>query len=137
MGLGTPAQIVELVARGVDLFDCVLPTRIARNGAAFTYKGTLNIKASYYKNDFGPIDETCNCFACKTFSRAYLRHLFNVEEILALRMLSVHNCHCYLKLMSDIRQHLQAGTFAEFRREFVSQYIPSKNLRALKIKEAV
>ena len=137
MGLGTPAQIVELVARGVDLFDCVLPTRIARNGAAFTYKGTLNIKAGYYKQDFGPIDDTCNCFACKTFSRAYLRHLFNVEEILALRMLSVHNCHCYLNLMRDIRFHLQQGTFAEFRREFVSQYVPSKNLRALKtIEEA-
>jgi queuine tRNA-ribosyltransferase len=130
MGLGTPAQIVELVARGVDLFDCVLPTRIARNGAAFTRVGTLNIKASYNKANMGPIEEGCECFACRNFSRAYLRHLFNVEEILALRMLSVHNLHCYLQLMADIRRHLQAGTFSAFRQQFAAQYVPSKNLRA-------
>jgi queuine tRNA-ribosyltransferase len=134
MGLGTPAQLVELVARGVDMFDCVLPTRIARNGAAFTRKGTVNIKASYCKNDLGPIEEGCECYACRTFSRAYLRHLLNVEEILALRMVSVHNVNCYLKLMRDIRQHIAAGTFAEFRREFAATYVPSKNLLHLRAK---
>lgn len=135
MGLGTPAQIVELVARGVDMFDCVLPTRIARNGAAFTRKGTVSIKASYCKEDEGPIEEGCTCYACRTFSRAYLRHLFNVQEILGLRMLSVHNCHMYLHLMEDIRKHIANGTFAEFRREFAAHYVPSKNLRALKVNE--
>lgn len=132
MGLGTPAQIVELVARGVDMFDCVLPTRVARNGAAFTRKGTVNIKAAYCKADAGPIEEGCTCFACRNFSRAYLRHLINVEEILGLRMISVHNCHMYVQLMTDIRRHIAQDTFAEFRAEFARTYIPSKNLRALK-----
>jgi queuine tRNA-ribosyltransferase len=132
MGLGTPPQLVELVARGVDLFDCVLPTRIARNGTAFTRLGTVAIKAGYCKNDNGPIEEGCLCYACRTFSRAYLRHLFNVQEILGLRLVSLHNCHMYLRLMADMRAHIAAGTFAEFRREFVSKYVPSKNLRALK-----
>ena len=130
MGLGTPAQMVELVARGVDMFDCVLPTRVARNGTAFTYKGAISIKAGYTKADFRPIEEGCNCFACRNFSRAYLRHLLNVEEILGLRMVSVHNSHMYLKLMADVRAHLLAGTFTEFRREFVAQYVPSRKVLA-------
>jgi queuine tRNA-ribosyltransferase len=136
MGLGTPAQMVELVARGVDLFDCVLPTRIARNGTAFTWKGAISIKASYNKEDNSPIEDGCNCYACRVFSRSYLRHLFNVEEILGLRMLSVHNCHCYLRLMAAIRDHLADGTFAEFRRAFVAAYVPSKNLRTLRLGNA-
>jgi queuine tRNA-ribosyltransferase len=130
MGLGTPAQMVELVARGVDMFDCVLPTRIARNGTAFTTKGTISIKAGFNKADWRPIEEGCNCYACRNFSRAYLRHLLNVGEILGLRMLSVHNTHMYLKLMADIRAHLAAGTFAEFRREFVANYVPSAKVLA-------
>ncbi|HZV34291.1 MAG TPA: tRNA guanosine(34) transglycosylase Tgt, partial [Verrucomicrobiae bacterium] len=103
MGLGTPAQMVELIARGVDMFDCVLPTRVARNGTAFTRKGTVNIKAGFNKADFRPIEEGCDCYACKNFSRAYLRHLLNVGEILGLRMVSVHNSHMYLKVMADAR----------------------------------
>jgi queuine tRNA-ribosyltransferase len=130
MGLGTPAQIVELVARGVDLFDCVLPTRLARNGTAFTYGGAVTVKAGYNKAEPGPIEAGCACFACRHFSRAYLRHLFNVGEILALRMLSVHNVHVYLRLMADIRARIADGTFGEFRREFAAGYLPSKNLRA-------
>ncbi|MHB8520244.1 MAG: tRNA guanosine(34) transglycosylase Tgt [Limisphaerales bacterium] len=132
MGLGTPAQMVELVARGVDLFDCVLPTRVARNGTAFTYGGTVTIKAGYNKAEFKPIEEGCECYACRNFSRAYLRHLFNVGEILALRMLSVHNCHLYLKLMAEIRAHIAAGTFAQLRKEFAANYVPSKNVRAFR-----
>lgn len=128
MGLGTPAQIVELVARGVDMFDCVLPTRVARNGTAFTATGTVSIKGGFNKTDFAPIEEGCECFACQNFSRAYLRHLLNVREILGLRMLSVHNSHMYLKLMADIRRHLAAGTFDAFRREFVAQYVPSEKV---------
>ncbi len=128
MGLGTPAQLVELVARGIDMFDCVLPTRVARNGTAFTNKGTVSVKAGFNKADFRPIEEGCACFACRQFSRAYLRHLLNVNEILGLRMVSVHNSHLYLKLMADIRAHLAAGTFGEFRREFVANYVPSRRV---------
>src|SRR6266516_7566718 len=106
MGLGTPAQLVELVARGVDMFDCVLPTRVARNGTAFTRQGTLCLKGGAYKRDWGPIEEGCDCFACRRFTRAYLRHLLNVNEILGLRMVSVHNSYMYLRLMADIRAHI-------------------------------
>jgi len=128
MGLGTPAQIVELVARGVDMFDCVLPTRVARNGTAFTKKGTINIKAGYNKDDFRPIEEDCNCFACQNFTRAYLRHLLNVEEILGLRMLSVHNTYMYLNLMRQIRSHIANGSFDDFRKQFITDYVPSRKI---------
>jgi queuine tRNA-ribosyltransferase len=128
MGLGTPAQMVELVARGVDLFDCVLPTRVARNGTAYTRRGALAIKGAAYKADFRPIEEDCDCFACRHFTRAYLRHLLNVNEILGLRMLSVHNTHMYLKLMADVRAAIAEGRFAEFRRAFVAGYVPSRRI---------
>jgi queuine tRNA-ribosyltransferase len=130
MGLGTPAQIVELVARGVDMFDCVLPTRVARNGTAFTYKGSISIKAGFNKADFRAIEEGCDCFACKNFSRAYLRHLLNVDEILGLRMLSIHNSHMYIKVMEDIRDHIVAGTFKDFREEFARNYTPTQKVLA-------
>lgn len=130
MGLGTPAQMVELVARGVDMFDCVLPTRVARNGTAFTRKGSISIKAGFNKADFGPIEEGCDCFACQRFSRAYLRHLLNVEEILGLRMLSVHNSHMYLRVMRDIREHLRQGTFSAFREEMANTYVPTLKVLA-------
>ena len=128
MGLGTPAQLVELVARGVDMFDCVLPTRVARNGTAFTRKGSTSIKAGSNKSNFGPIEEGCECYACRHFTRAYLRHLLNVEEILGLRMLSVHNSHMFLKLMADVRRTIADGTFAEFRRDFVANYVPTQKV---------
>ncbi len=128
MGLGTPAQMVELVARGVDMFDCVLPTRVARNGTAFTTRGAISVKAGFNKADFRPIEEGCECYACRHFTRAYLRHLLNVGEILGLRMVSVHNSHMFLKLMTDIRAALAAGNFAEFRREFVAHYVPSRKI---------
>jgi len=128
MGLGTPAQLVELVARGIDMFDCVLPTRVARNGTAFTNQGTVSVKAGFNKADFRPIEEGCDCFACRQVTRAYLRHLLNVNEILGLRMVSVHNRHMYLKLMTDIRAHLAAGTFGEFRSDFVARYVPTQKV---------
>ncbi len=128
MGLGTPAQMVELVARGVDMFDCVLPTRVARNGTAFTRQGTVSIKAGFNKSDFRPIEDGCGCFACQNFSRAYLRHLLNVNEILGLRMVSVHNSHMYLQIMAEIRQHIASGTFGEFRHEFVTGYVPTRRV---------
>ena len=130
MGLGTPAQMLELIARGVDMFDCVLPTRVARNGTAYTRRGALGIKGGSYKIDFRPLEEGCDCFACKHFTRAYLRHLLKANEILGLRMLSVHNSHMYLKVMSDARAHLAAGTFAEFYREFIANFKPSERILA-------
>jgi queuine tRNA-ribosyltransferase len=128
MGLGTPAQMVELIARGVDMFDCVLPTRVARNGTAFTRKGQFGLKGGAYKADFRPIEEGCDCFACRHFTRAYLRHLLNVNEILGLRMLSVHNSHTFLRLMADVRAAIAAGRFAEFHREFIANYVPSRRV---------
>jgi queuine tRNA-ribosyltransferase len=122
MGLGTPPQLVEMVARGIDMFDCVLPTRIARNGTAFTAAGTLNLKNAPFARDPGPIEEGCFCPACTTFSRAYLRHLIKAEEILGLRLVTLHNLHFYLTLMRKIRSSILDGTFAEFRREFVAGY---------------
>jgi queuine tRNA-ribosyltransferase len=136
MGLGTPAQLVELVARGVDMFDCVLPTRVARNGTAFTRKGSLSIKGGAYKADFRPIEEDCDCFACRHFTRAYLRHLLNVGEILGLRMLSVHNTRMYLRVMEDIRATIAAGNFAEYRREFTANYVPTKKVLLARAAEA-
>jgi queuine tRNA-ribosyltransferase len=128
MGLGTPAQMIELIARGVDMFDCVLPTRVARNGTAFTRRGQFGLKGGTYKADFRPIEEGCDCFACKTFTRAYLRHLLNVNEILGLRMVSVHNSHLFLKVMADVRIAIAAGTFAGFYREFIANYVPSRKV---------
>jgi queuine tRNA-ribosyltransferase len=136
MGLGTPAQMVELVARGVDMFDCVLPTRIARNGTAFTSKGTFAVKGGAVKADFGPIEEGCECFACRHHTRAYIRHLMNVNEILGLRLVSIHNSHFYLKVLADIRKHLADGSFGEYRREFISRYVPSEKVRAARAKAA-
>jgi queuine tRNA-ribosyltransferase len=130
MGLGTPAQLVELVARGVDMFDCVLPTRVARNGTAYTRKGTFAIKGGACKAEFKPLEEGCACFACRNFTRAYIRHLLNVNEILGLRLVSVHNSHFYLHVMEDIRHHLAAGTFAEFRQEFIATWTPSRKILA-------
>ncbi len=126
MGVGTPPQIVEAVARGVDMFDCVLPTRVGRNGSAFTATGMMQIKAGRFKDDFGPIEEGCGCYACRHFSRAYVRHLVNVDEILGLRLVTLHNLHFYLEMMRRIRQHLEAGSFDEYRREFHRQYVPPR-----------
>jgi queuine tRNA-ribosyltransferase len=135
MGLGTPAQMLELIARGVDMFDCVLPTRVARNGTAYTRRGAIGIKGGGYKLDFRPIEENCDCFACRHFTRAYLRHLLKADEILGLRMLSVHNSHMYLQVMSDARAHLAAGTFADFYHEFIANFTPSQKIIAQRKKE--
>jgi queuine tRNA-ribosyltransferase len=136
MGLGTPAQIVELIARGVDLFDCVLPTRVARNGTAYTRRGAIGLKGSVFKTDFGPLEEGCTCFACRNFTRAYLRHLLRANEILGLRMLSVHNSHMYLQIMTDVRRAIAAGAFAEFHRQFIAGFTPSRKILAARTKAA-
>ena len=135
MGLGTPAQMLELVARGVDMFDCVLPTRVARNGTAYTKFGAIGIKGGQFKADFRPVEEGCTCYACTHFTRAYLRHLLNVNEILGLRMLSVHNTHMFVKVMADARLHLAAGTFGEYYREFIANFKPSQKVMAQRQKD--
>jgi len=122
MGLGTPPQMVEMVARGVDMFDCVLPTRLARNGTAFTSRGTINLKNAPFIYDKGPIEDGCLCAACRQFTRGYLRHLVKAEEILGLRLISQHNLYFYLGLMERIRRELEAGSFASFQQSFTAGY---------------
>ena len=121
MGVGTPEDLVEGVDRGIDMFDCVMPTRNARNGTFFTSFGKLVIRNSRYERDQRPLDPACGCYTCRTFSRAYLRHLFNAGEVLALRLGTLHNLAFYLGLMNDIRESLSQGRFGAFRREFLAQ----------------
>ena len=117
MGVGRMHQILEAVSEGVDMFDCVTPTRYARNGTAFTRHGRYPVKAGEYKSDPRPIEEGCTCAACAHFSRAYVRHLLNVNEMLGARLLTLHNVHVYMRFMQDLRTALEQGTFDEFRRE--------------------
>ena len=118
MGVGTPSNIIEGVARGVDFFDCVMPARNARHGKLFTWSGSINLKNEKYKLDERPIDEQCDCPVCRNFSRAYLRHLFKAEEVLALRLAVMHNLYFYNKLAQRIRDALDAGEFEAFRAEY-------------------
>ena len=119
MGVGTPRQIVESVARGVDMFDCVLPTRLGRHGGAYVGANqTISLKAAKFAHDFTPIEEGCQCYACRNFTKAYIRHLLNVGEILGMRLLTLHNLHYYLNLAARIRSAIENGTFEELRREF-------------------
>jgi queuine tRNA-ribosyltransferase len=122
MGVGSPEDLVEGVARGIDLFDCVLPTRLARNGAVFTSDGRMNLRNASLKEDPRPIQEGCACYTCRTFSRAYLRHLTMTKEILGLRLNTIHNVHFLLQLMRDIRVSLADGSFGAFRAAFLARY---------------
>ena len=118
MGVGTPSNIIEAVARGVDFVDCVMPARNARHGKLYTWEGALNIKNEKYKTDDRPIDPTCTCPVCRSFSRAYLRHLFTAGEMLAMRLAVLHNLHFYNELTARIRTALDQGCFADFRAEY-------------------
>jgi queuine tRNA-ribosyltransferase len=122
MGVGTPEDLLAGIAAGVDMFDCVLPTRTARNGLLFTSRGRLNVKNARFADDAGPLDPGCTCYTCQTFSRAYLRHLFRAGEILALRLHTVHNLHHYLRLMEGAREAIQEGRFEPFRRARLEGY---------------
>ena len=122
MGVGFPEDLVEGVRRGVDLFDCVAPTRMGRNGAAFTRDGRLNIKRAEYRADPRPLDEACDCAACRRFSRAYVRHLFVADEILGLRLLSLHNVHFLVRLMRDARAAIRAGALEPWSRDWLARY---------------
>jgi queuine tRNA-ribosyltransferase len=122
MGVGSPDCLLEGVIRGIDMFDCVLPTRIARNGTAFTSKGKVVIRNAEYAEDFGPLDDECDCYACKNFSRAYIRHLFKAKEILGARLATIHNLRFLIKLMAQIRQAIMEDSLLDFKKEFFSKY---------------
>ena len=122
MGVGTPDYLFEAVEHGVDMCDCVLPTRIARNGTALTSKGKLVVKNAKYKDDFSPLDDNCDCYACKNHTRAYIRHLLNVDEILGARLLSIHNLRFLIKLMENIRKSIEEDRYLEFKDEFYRNY---------------
>ena len=122
MGVGSPDCLIEGVLRGVDMFDCVLATRIARNGTAFTSKGKIVVRNAKYKEDFTTLDDECDCYACKHYTKAYLRHLINTNEILGGRMLSLHNLRFLIKLMEDVRKSIKEDRFLEFRDEFYKKY---------------
>ncbi len=122
MGVGSPEDIVEAVARGIDIFDSALPTRVARNGALFTSKGRINIRKAAYRKVDAPLDPDCDCYTCRTFSAAYLSHLFRSDELLGLRLATVHNLRFIANLMGKIRNSILDGTFSAFREDFLSSY---------------
>jgi tRNA-guanine transglycosylase, queuosine-34-forming len=126
MGMGTPVDILEAISNGIDMFDCVVPTRNGRNGQAFTWNGELQLRNATYKEDFSPIDKDCSCMACRSHTRAYIRHLFNTEEILGLRLVSLHNIHFYVKLIQKSRQAIKDDCFESFRLEFADKYKKTK-----------
>ena len=123
MGVGTPEDLVENVERGVDMFDCVMPTRNARNGTLFTSFGKINIKSAKFINDHAPIDPQCQCYTCKRYSRGYLNHLFKARELTFFRLASLHNLHYYLNLMKEMREAIEVGEFAKFKRNFYAKRV--------------
>ena len=126
MGVGSPDSLIDGVIRGVDMFDCVLATRIARNGTCMTSQGRLVVKNSQYARDFRPIDEKCDCYTCKHYSRAYIRHLIKCDEIFGLRLASIHNVHFLLNLMKQVRYHIENDSLLDFRQAFFEEYGYSK-----------
>ncbi|MGE5625241.1 MAG: tRNA-guanine transglycosylase, partial [Bacillota bacterium] len=121
MGVGTPEDLVQAVARGMDMFDCVLPTRNARNGHLFTSEGVIRIRNSAYQDDIRPLDPECDCYTCRNYSRAYLRHLDKCGEMLGPRLATLHNLHYYLSLMGRMRAAIEAGRFGAWAREFLGR----------------
>lgn len=128
MGVGDPIDILEGVSRGIDMFDCVLPTRIARHGNCFTRHGKINIKNAKYKEDFTPIEETCDCYTCKHFTKAYVRHLITAGEVNGGRLLSIHNIRFLIKLTEDIRNSIKEDRFEEFKESFIKNYKNDGNI---------
>ena len=122
MGVGEPIDIIEGVIRGVDIFDCVLPTRIARHGQAFTRSGKINLNNAKYKEDFTPIEENCDCYACKHYTKAYIRHLLNTREMLGGRLLSIHNIRFLIRLTEELREAIKEDRILEYREEFLEKY---------------
>lgn len=122
MGTGTPVDLVSAVGLGIDMFDCILPTRLGRAGTAFTSQGKVVVKNAEYSRDFAPLDPECSCYTCKNYSRAYLRHLFKAEEMLAQRLVSLHNLYFYNKLMEDMRKRIKEGSFNQFKKDFLRKW---------------
>ena len=122
MGLGTPVEILNSIERGVDMFDCVLPTRIARHGLAMTSHGRVNIKNAKYEKDWEPLDAECDCYTCRNYSRAYLRHLYKADEMLSAMLLSNHNLHFLINMMGNIRKAIEEDRFPEYKKEFYDKY---------------
>jgi len=122
MGIGYPLDIIEAVERGIDMFDCVVPTRYGRNGTAFTSQGKIIIRNASFIEDFNPLDPKCTCYVCKNFTRAYLRHLFNAQEMLGLTLLSLHNVYFFLDLTRKIREAIKTNSFSEFKKDFLDRY---------------
>ncbi|MBT0654525.1 tRNA guanosine(34) transglycosylase Tgt [Geomobilimonas luticola] len=123
MGVGLPEDILESVERGMDMFDCVIPTRYARSATLFTNRGRIRLTNKNYRRDFYPVDPTCSCYCCRNFTRAYLHHLFNANEVLSAILASIHNVHFYLAMMADIRKSIEEGRFGEFKRTFLEGYL--------------
>jgi queuine tRNA-ribosyltransferase len=136
MGVGSPEDLVECVARGIDMFDCVLPTRIARNGALFVRSGRVNIDTARFRSMDAPVEEGCDCYTCQTFSAAYVHHLFRAKELLAFRLASIHNLRFILRLMEEMREAILQGTFEAYRKGFHEQFTPPDETtrRAQKVK---
>ena len=126
MGVGEPVDLLEGVMRGVDLFDCVLPTRIARHANAFTRTGKINLKNAKFKEDFTPIEISCDCYACKNYTKAYIRHLITVDETFGQRLLSIHNIRFLTKMMEEIRLAIKEDRFLEYKNEFLEKYNEKK-----------
>jgi len=122
MGVGSPVDLLKAIEKGIDMFDCVLPTRLGRNGCVYTSEGKLNIKNARFKDDFSPIDPNCTCWACSNYTRAYLRHLYKAEEILAARLATYHNLHFYRELMRRARKAIMEDRFLEFKEDFLIKY---------------
>ena len=125
MGVGSPEDLVECVSRGIDLFDCVLPTRVARNGSLYTPDGRVNIEANRYRSMAAPLQEDCDCYTCGSFTAAYLSHLLRARELLGLRLASIHNLRFVLRLMEQLRAAIARGEAASFRDEFMARYVPT------------
>jgi queuine tRNA-ribosyltransferase len=133
MGVGTPSDLVEAVGRGIDMFDCVMPTRCARNGTLFTSRGKLVIKNSQHKVEHAPPDVDCECYTCKNYSLAYLRHLFTSGEMLGLRLNTIHNIHYYTTLMGQMRSAIEEDGFEDFKKDF---YDKTTRLNQIEVKDA-
>jgi queuine tRNA-ribosyltransferase len=132
MGLGTPPQILKMIALGVDMFDCVLPTRVARNGLVFTPDGPMNLRNERFRADPRPVVEGLDNYTCRTFSRAYLRHLVVADEMLAGTLLTMHNLHFYLDLVAQARAHIEAGDYASWHRGWIERYEAGEAARSAK-----
>ena len=126
MGVGLPEDILESVERGIDMFDCVIPTRYARSATLFTNRGRIRLTNKNYRRDFSPVEPNCSCYTCRNFTRAYLHHLFTANEVLSAILASIHNVHFYLNMMAEVRESIEQGRFKAYKEEFLASYLKSK-----------